>query len=337
MNLPGVNPPGAGTSFDTPIGWEWAERLTKLVLQSDNTAIFTTDNLFTGTNVFENAPIGNTNILLALTNYGYEVAINLTSNNAATAGKPGGTAALYIQHLIDSSTATANQANIGLRVQIESSQKSTAGTNDEVAVYAGIFQAGQNVGGFGYHLDYYYAGSGPNSTGYGVNVEMNRNNSTGVLVGYHLRIIQSAFSTVGTDYGFLVSPSPAGALACNVLFSGGSSVFGVIFAVVGLDLAYAVCGTAIRIGANQNIQYDGIGGFIVTRYNSGAGTWEIYNGVNLVWAVNLFSGKTFYKGPFTTGGNLSGTTNLISGVTTIPIAGLLTVNVAGTDYNIPLF
>ncbi len=279
---------------------------------------------FTGVVSFQQGDIGNTAILLA-SDYNALINIKKLSSNILTARSGGGNAGIYLQHLIDNTTATINNVNSGIRVQVETYQQSTAAVNDAVAVYGGLYNGGVNVGAFGFHIDAYHAGTGTSTSFYGFNAEMFRTSAAGFTVAFHARCIDSP-GYLNNDFAFLASPSPGGNLKFNSIFAAGSVFTGTMQANVGLDLSQANCTTAaIEIGYNQYMVWDAnIGSNIKQRYES-AGAWRHYvAGANVFGIEN--SGRLFIAA------NGSTVYTMSAGAS----GQFLAMNIGGTVYKIAL-
>lgn len=210
-----------------------------------------------------------------LLNEGYFAAFNveLASDNASNAAI-GQSAGIYVQHLINNTVAGRANVNSGIRVQIETyQQRAAAFVNDAVGGYFGIRNNGVDVGGFGIHVDAYHNGTGVNSTMYGMSSEMYREQGTGFTAAFHARSIGQLVYW-DNDYGYLASPGGTGTKKFNKIFSGGSAHTGNMLCDVGLDLAFATCGTAaIRIGEGQAFLWDGVPGNILQQYDP-TGEWQ---------------------------------------------------------------
>lgn len=193
--------------------------------------------------VLQDQPIGNTEMLLGPAFYHCQVAINKTSVNSVDAVSPGGVAGLYLQHLVDNSVATVSNVNCGARIMIQSAQRAVPGVvNDLVGTYVGVYSAGENVGGFGYHVDAYHAATGA-SVLYGMSAEMYRLSPAGITVGAHVRSISGA-GMLTNDFAFLAS-NGGGAVGFRAAFKAGAQeTGGVLTCDFGLDLREATCDKA---------------------------------------------------------------------------------------------
>lgn len=208
---------------------------------------------FTATQKIADGAIQNTNILLMDGGFDTLVNIGKVTANATQGTGIGGRAAAYIQHQVDNGVSAVSVVNCGIRVQLETSQQVAAGVgvNDAVAGYFGLYNNGVNVGGFGYHVDAYHAGSGANITTYGGSSEMRRTSGLGWTAGYHTRSISQGTppgpNYLDNDYGFLCSPggpvsnafSPARQTGFMAAFSVGSIFTGTMRVAFGLDMRFA--------------------------------------------------------------------------------------------------
>lgn len=236
-----------GFKFDTVQGYLWAQQVNASI---QNLPGLINANQWTNTNKFWRSgnPVGNTAICL-LSGFQALVDVQKLSSNAIDARGQGGNAAIYIQHLVDSSMATINNANIGIRVQLETYQTSVTGVvNDCVTGYFGLFNGGVNTGGFGYHADAYHVATGASCSTYGGSVELFRKTSAGFTVGYHVRTNYGppGYGSYPDDFAFLASPggSLPGSSKFHSIFSGGSIYTGTTFCDYGLDFRNASCAIA---------------------------------------------------------------------------------------------
>jgi hypothetical protein len=244
-------------------------------------SILGTDNRFTGRNTFDHVPqpgnpsvrvqalssgplvpVGGGATILLEDTYNALVDLRRTSSANADASPGGGNAALYVQHRIDSTTANANNVNCGIRVQVESWQRSVAPVNDVVGGYFGLYNHGFNSGGFGVHVDAYHAATfvqgGPAGVGpvtYGMSVELFREFLDGKTIGFHARSIDDgATYRARNDYGVLLS----GPGKFDRGFALGSNYIGPVTCTVGLDLGYATCSAAaISVKGGDRVQLNG--------------------------------------------------------------------------------
>jgi hypothetical protein len=192
---------------------------------------------------------------------GYQAVIDVRKTTSANgdAISGGGTAGIYVQHRVDATTTPRNNVNSGIRVQMESWQRTIPGlVNDVVSGYFGLLNHGVDSGGFGTHVDAYHWGSGQTVT-YGASVELYRAFLDGKVIGYHCRQAGFGDYTQESDYGFLASPqTPGNGIGIKTIFSGGSDYTGHLRCDVGLDLAYATCSSAaIRVPGSTRIQLNG--------------------------------------------------------------------------------
>jgi hypothetical protein len=227
---------------------------------------------------------------LALAPSAFEV--RKTTNLATEVPGPGGISGAVVQHYA-SGAATANSVQCGIRVQMDTVQTSSAGTNDAVGAYIGFRNQGTNVGGFGIHADAYHSASGGNSTTYGLSSEMYRTSAAGFTVGLHARSIGGGF--LNNDYGVLVSPGAGAANNAYFLkaFAAGSFNTGYLLCQYGLDLRYATSDiAAIAIASNKYVTLDD-GGGIRTRFNSGTGMVEWSNGGTSRFGFNMTNGTIY--------------------------------------------
>lgn len=193
--------------------------------------------------VFENKPIGNGANVLDPSLYRCQVAINKTTSNALEAVPPGGVAALYVQHVVDASIAPVANVNCGARIQIQSAQRAVTGVvNDLVGTYVGVYSSGENVGGFGYHVDAYHVAKGA-SVMYGMSAEMSRLSPEGLTIGSHVRSI-SGVGMFDNDFGFLASNGGGAAGFKRAYAAGSPATGGKLTCDIGLDLTHATCDKA---------------------------------------------------------------------------------------------
>lgn len=320
--------PSQYEKFDDPNNSSWRDYFLKLDAHVQDVAKLGVNQTFTGFNTWANASIASGGILLNPTGYSTLLALNKASNNSALANAGGGNSAYYIQHLVDSSSAANNNVNTGIRVQLQTSQTSTAAVNDAVAGYFGLYTLGVNIGGFGIHVDAYHASTGASSSMYGVSSEMFRQSSAGFTVGMHTRSIDGA-GFLDNDYGFLASPSVGGTKKFKTVFSAGSAVTGTLQSDTGLDLAYTTCslGIAIRIPPDRVIVMDGTANQVTLGYNAAVGGRLDYGvaGVGLLWGVEN-TGRQYYIN----------NANTVVGTAWVASGNSHVVNVGGTLYKIQL-
>lgn len=236
-----VRPPDQFTKFDSTIGQQWASQLTAFV---QGVAKLGDAQTFTVPQKIANGNIQNSFVMLA--DGGFDTMLNvgkITANATQVTGL-GGRAGVYIQHQVDDGIAQVSVVNSGIRVQIQSFQRAIPGkVNDLVAGYFGLHNGGIDVGGFGYHVDAFHAGSGTNITTYGGSVELYRTSTAGFTVGFHVRSIGGGSSGPGfsnNDYAFLASPSAGGGTQrFGSVFSAGSIQTGTMGCDVILDGRFA--------------------------------------------------------------------------------------------------
>ncbi|HQR20133.1 MAG TPA: hypothetical protein PKV98_04665 [Burkholderiaceae bacterium] len=203
-------------------------------------------------------PAGGVPTIMLETGYQAVLDIRKTTSAGADAVTGGGTAGIYVQHRVDSTTASIANVNSGIRVQMETYQRSSHPTNDVVSGYFGLLNHGFNSNGFGVHVDAYHTATGTCVT-YGVSVESYRNFLDGKVIAFHARAVSSAAYNVSSDWAFLASPdsftAPTG---FKTIFGGGSDYIGNLQCEYGLDLGYAVASKgAIRVRGGGRIQLNG--------------------------------------------------------------------------------
>lgn len=231
-------PPGL---FTPPLAEDWLNKLQKF---QKNVAKLTDAQTFSVPQNFTNGKIQNGPVLLADGGFDAMVTIGkITSNQSQVTGL-GGRAALYVQHQVDDGVATVAVVNSGIRVQMQTFQRSSSvGVNDTTGGYFGLYNAGVNSAGFGMHTDSYHAATGSNSTTYGGNAEMFRLSAAGFTVGFHTRSIGGGGSGGGffdNDYAFCASPSAGGGTQrFKSVFSAGSIQTGTMGCDVILDGRFA--------------------------------------------------------------------------------------------------
>jgi hypothetical protein len=190
---------------------------------------------------------------------GYNALIDVRKTSGAQSGalSGGGNAAVYVQHRIDTTVAAVNNVNSGIRVQLETWQRSSAVVNDAVAGYFGLYNHGFNSGGFGVHVDAYHAATG-NGVTYGVDVELFREFLDGKTIAFHARAAADApFGNVN-DWAYLASPQSGGSGRFKVAFGAGSDFIGALPCDIGLDLGFASCSQfAVVLPANRWLMWNG--------------------------------------------------------------------------------
>jgi hypothetical protein len=300
---------------------------------------------------YNNGAVGNGAITLD-TGFNTALDVRKSTNAAAESGYLGGVAGAYIQHNVTGQSASAT-VNSGIRVQMQTTQtRAGAFTNDVVGGYFGLYNGGNESGGFGLHVDAYHAAGGANATTYGASVEMMRSSAAGFTVGYHARTIGNGYQN--NDYGVLVGPGAgaAGNAYFYKAFSAGSANTGYLLCQYGLDLRYATCDiAAISVPSNKYITWDD-GGAIKMRFNGGTGRVEWLNGAVGRFGFNMTNGTIYaFDGVNGTFGSYyvdpAGVQDSIMSVrsggrTDAPanwstIANWLAIRIDGFRYKIPLY
>jgi hypothetical protein len=298
------DPNGELTFFDGVTG---TVKLSQ-VIAGAGTNILPLNNVFTGRNTItkqsasgapavqmnslNNGAVGNGAITLD-TAFNATLDVRKSTAAATESGLLGGVAGAYVQHNVTGNSAAAT-VNSGIRVQMQTTQGRTGSfTNDCVGGYFGLYNAGNESGGFGVHVDAYHAAGGANSTTYGFSAEMMRSSAAGFTVGILTRSIGNGYQN--NDYGVLVSP---GAGAANnayfyKAFSAGSAHTGYLLCQYGLDLRYATSDiAAIAIASNKLITLDD-GGAIAQRFVSGTGRVEWTNAGTARFGFNMTNGTIY--------------------------------------------
>jgi hypothetical protein len=286
------------------------------------------------------------------TNYFTTFDIRKTSNVVTEQGTQGGSVAAYIQHKA-TGTNTVATTTAGLRVAMETDQINGTSQSDSVAGYFGMYNGGNNVGGFGVHVDSYHNPSGgASSTSYGVSVEMFRTSLNGNNVGVHVRSQDLGAGYKDNGYGFLASPGGAGGKKINFVFAAGSVLTGMLPCVTGLDMSWSSPSDAgIRMSAGSYLKWNGAAETANTRYNSGFGTLEHRNSGALRAAFGMGNGVMYqfdgngseYQWYFDAAGSSPAVMNVRSGSRTssptnpTAIANWLKLQVDGINYWWPLY
>lgn len=283
----------------------------------------------------------------------------------------GGNFSVYLQHLVENSTTTANGTLVGgVRAQVETSQvkHASAAVNDAVSFYGGLYNNGTNVGGFGFHIDAYHAGT--ETTGhstYGFSAEMYKNITGGRVASY----VGRSLGTNPVDYG-LILLSPDAGFKRGVMLGSPSYANGGIPGAsgaatdfdVGVDLTWGTyTGAALQVKANDYLLLSAaqtsIDGSQTTSckvsWQSSSSTFVVQNGSTERFGVNTTTGAIQQNGidvinmavsgatyalrlTSGTGDKLASTAN-DGGGEAVPntVVGYIKVDIDGTSYRIPYF
>jgi len=125
----------------------------------------------------------------------------------------GGNAGVYIQHKVSGTCGQYGTLTEGIRSQLETTQKKGSGNiNDACAAYFGLYNNGEDVGGFGLHVDAYHAGVEKlgHST-YAMSAECWKETPSGRMVGYVARAQKGRL-----DYGMTVLHSGGGSFSRGI-------------------------------------------------------------------------------------------------------------------------
>jgi len=328
-------------------------------------SILSTNNTFTGNNIFNkndavNAPTVLVESLaqgalsaggILATGYTTSFDVRKTALISEAAAGFYSTAA-YIQHKVTGNT-TVNAGSAGLRVALDTTQTRTGSvTNDATAVYAGLRNAGTDVGGFGYHVDAYHAASGSNSVTYGYSAEMYRTTTAGFTIGYRLQTLDAGFGGgQDNDYGFAAIPG-GGTTKFKSVFAGGIAEVGVLSCNRGLDFRYlSPSVSSITIPSDTAMFWD-TGEGISQKFKSSTGDIEfsnlgtqhfglgMSNGVLKQWdGTNGAFGDYYVDAAGTQSAVLSVRSGARTSAPANPssISNWLVIKLDGTKYRLPLY
>jgi len=125
----------------------------------------------------------------------------------------GGNAGLYIQHKAEGTCGQYGTLTVGIRAQMETTQKKGAGNiNDACAGYFGLYNNGEDVGGFGFHVDAYHAGvERIGHSTYAMSAECWKEQTAGRMVSYVARSQKGK-----VDYGLTVLHSGTGSFGRGI-------------------------------------------------------------------------------------------------------------------------
>jgi hypothetical protein len=260
--------------------------------------------------------IADANILLA-SDYVAMMDLRKTTDTSVEApvdASWGGNFCLYAQHKPSGTNGVNGTLTGGIRAQVETTQVHGAGAaiNDCVAVYAGLYNAGTDVGAFGFHADAYHVGAtGANAhSTYAISCEIFKNIAGGVTANF----LGRSQGTQVADYGMMLMHAGGGtgfkrgiSLGSPTYANGG--VQGAPGAAttyrVGVDLTWG----SYTFAALQVLQdtYVYLSGQSLAetatpidtckfRWASGSGNFEMYNGASERLAVNMTTGRIRQNG-----------------------------------------
>jgi hypothetical protein len=224
----------------------------------------------------------------------------------------GGNFAAYLQHKVAGVCGPNGTLTGVIRAQLETTQaKNGAPINDASAVYAGIYNNGVDVGGFGMHVDAYHAGVAERGhSTYGFSSECWKEAAGGVMAAYVAR----SQGAQKLDYGLAVVHSGPGTLGRGIALGnpgyGGGGVQGAPGVPttfdVGVDLTWGSyrTGAALMLKADDFLVLSGqpqaqaapVVAACQMRFDSQTGMFAVRNGPANRFDVNMTTGTIWQNG-----------------------------------------